>query len=223
VTDPGNLEVLLSNGTLETLNGDGTFTTADTNVQAFVQAANNRYDLHAGGLLQSFSVDGKATVATGISAIMLEPDGFSLQTTGPGGVTGTVNGMVADLFDSNDAVIFRQETNGRLWAGTSAGWTLLDKTALSIVLDSTGVLYELQTNGTLRSNTAGAWATLDTGVRFFALAPDNTLVYLHRNGALWALGPTDWTLLDNNVFLFTLDGTVVTATETDGTIRQFVV
>jgi N-acetylneuraminic acid mutarotase len=223
VTDPGNPEVLLASGILETMTAAGKLTTTDTNVQAFIQTANSRYDLHLGGSLQTFSSDGKATVGTGISAILLEPDGFTLQTTGPGGVTGTVNDLAANLVDSSDTVLFRQEANGRLWQGTSGGWTLLDTTALAIALDSSGVLYELQTSGTLRSLTDGTWAILDTGVNSLALAADNTLVYLQTNGALWALGSTDWTLLDNNVVSFTLNGTVLTAHETSGTLRQLVV
>jgi hypothetical protein len=219
VTDAGDLEVLLTNGTLETLNASGTFTTADTNVQSFVQAANNRYDLHTGGLLQSFNADGKPTVAAGVTAIALSADAFSLQTTG----AGTVTGIAANIIDNANPILFRQEINGRLWEFASGAWTQLDTAAQSVALDTTGVLYELQTNGTLRSLTDGVFSTLDTGVKSMALASDDALVYLQTNGALWEFGATDWALLDTNALSFNLVGNLVTATEFGGTSRQFVV
>jgi N-acetylneuraminic acid mutarotase len=223
VTDPGDPEVLLTNGTLETWNEGNFVITSDTNLQAFVQAANNRYDLHTGGSLQSFSADGQATVATGINAIVPSLDGFTLQARGAGGATSTVNGVAANLVDNTDSVLFRQETSGKLWELASGFWTTLDTAAQSVALDTTGVLYELQTNGTLRSLIGGVFSTLDSGVKSMALAADNSLVYLQTSGALWDFGPTDWSLLDSNVLSYSLAGNLVSANESGGTSRQFMV
>jgi hypothetical protein len=67
------------------------------------------------------------------------------------------------------------------------------------------------------------FAAINSGVKQIALASDDTLIYRQSNGALWQYSATDWSLLDGNVVSFVLNGDLVTATESGGGSRQFVV